>query len=188
MKLALEGGLTSITARRVAAEVGVAQGLVSHYFGSVDELLAATFEYAAANEREQTNALLPDSPLERLRAMLTLLGSHDHDPIALLWLDAWRESARRPALQRVVVRAMEHDIAELGAIITQGKAAGIFPDAGPHSAMRILALVDGFSASAAVRAGIAGSDLDYEDVLDFVLRTAERELGLPSGALDPAES
>lgn len=188
MKLAIEGGLASITARRVAAEVGVAQGLVSHYFGSVDELLASTFEHAAAIDRAEMSAQLSGTPIDQLRTMLVLLGSHDRDPIALLWLDAWRESARRPAVQRVVVRAMEHDLADLGAIIVQGKAAGFFPAAEAHSAMRILALVDGFSSSAAVRAGIAGSDLDYEDVFDFVLRTSERELGLSVGSLDPGES
>lgn len=185
LKLALDGGLTSISARRVAAEVGVAQGLVSHYFRSVDELLAATFAHAAQTDQERINAQLADTPLERLRMMLALLGAHDRDPIALLWIDAWRESARRPAVQRVVVSAMERDITDLGAIIAEGKAIGAFPSAGSHSAMRILALIDGFAASAAVRAGIAGSNLDYEDVFDFVLRTAEHELGLAAGVLDP---
>ncbi|MCM3658656.1 TetR family transcriptional regulator [Agromyces mediolanus] len=185
VKLAREGGLTSITARRLAAEVGVAQGLVTHYFGTVDELLAAAFAFAAdAERRELAERVAGDGPLEQLRGLLAAYGAHERDPAALLWLDAWRESARRPAVRDAVVRQMEQDLAELDELVGVGVAAGVFPAAGPHSAMRILALVDGLAANAAVRTGLADSPLDYADVFDFVLRTAETELGLEPGLLD----
>jgi hypothetical protein len=45
----------------------------------------------------------------------------EHDAAALLWLDAWRECPRRPALQREVVRQMEVDLTD---ILDRGIGAG----------------------------------------------------------------
>lgn len=182
-RLALSEGLTKITARRVAAGVGVAQGLVTHYFGSVDELLAAAFERFAERERAALGGVDPAEPLAHMRHLLSAYVSNDRDAAALLWLDAWRESATRPAVRAAVVRQMERDVSDFNAIISRGIATGVFPAASSKTAMRILALIDALSANAAVRTGIAESTLDYENVADFVLSTAERELGLADGAL-----
>ncbi len=183
VRIALDEGLTKITARRVAAGAGVAQGLVTHYFHSVDELLAATFEWVAERERDALEAHASSDPVEHLRRLLAYYVSQDRDAAALLWLDAWRESATRPAVRAAVIRQMERDVADFDAIISTGLAAGVFPRATHKSAMRILAMLDGLSANAAVRAGLAESALDYANVTDFVLSTAERELGLSEGAL-----
>lgn len=185
MNLALTSGLTSITARRVAADVGVAQGLVTHYFRSVDELLAGAFEYAVEKDRSGLLDRLPEGPLERIRVMIAHYCSQERDAISLLWLDAWRESVRRPLMQQAVIRQMERDLTEWGAVIVEGKDRGIFPAAGEKSAMRILSLIDGLAANAAVRAGVSGSTLDYVDAFEFVTHTSELELGLPRGILAP---
>ncbi|GLU88026.1 TetR family transcriptional regulator [Agromyces sp. NBRC 114283] len=184
--LAFEDGLGKVTARRVAARVGVAQGLVTHYFGSIDELLAAAFERAAEAERDALDPRPSGDPVADMRRVLGFYVSHDRDPSALLWLDAWRESAHRPAVRQAVVRQMEGDVADLDAIIEAGIASGDFPDASAKTSMRIIALVDGLAANAAVRAGLDEPTIDYANVTDFVFSTSERELGLPPGALRPA--
>ena len=63
-----------------------------------------------------------------------------------LWLDAWSEAARRPALQRVS-RALNREWQALvGAIIDEGVAAGEFTtDNSDASAWRLLSLIDGLA-------------------------------------------
>ena len=57
-----------MTAKRVATELGVFPGLVSHYFATADELVATAFAHAAADEREQIfgRAQRADRPVERM--------------------------------------------------------------------------------------------------------------------------
>ena len=55
--IAVAEGLDRVTAKRVAAELGVFPGLVSHYFATADELVATAFAHAAASEREQNFGL-----------------------------------------------------------------------------------------------------------------------------------
>jgi AcrR family transcriptional regulator len=87
-----------VTAKRVAAELGVFSGLVSHYFATADELVATAFAHAAANEREQIfgRAVLADRPVDRMRRLLNAWLHRDRDPVSLLWLDGWQASRRRP--------------------------------------------------------------------------------------------
>jgi len=57
----------------------------------------------------------------------------------------------------------------------------VFGVADPRrAAMRIMALIDGFSVQAAMR-----SQIVYDAVRDLVFETVARELGLPPGALRP---
>jgi len=183
VELAFEDGLGRVTARRIAARVDVAQGLVTHYFKSVDGILAAVFEFVAERERDTVDALATGDPLETFRRQLSFYVSPDRDPAALLWLDAWRESAHRPILRQAVIRQMELDVADLTSLIATGRARGAFPDSSESSAMRILALLDGLAANAAVRAGLSEPILDYANATSFIISTIERELGAPPGAL-----
>lgn len=183
--LAGEDGLARITARRIASRSGVAQGLVTHYFGTIDALMAAAFERVAERDRPDWGGQAATEPLEQLRVLLSYSLSRERDPEALLWLDAWRESAHRPALREAVVRQMEMDIQELDAIVRRGKEMGQFPRASSESAMRILALIDGLAANAAVRASLQDSLLNYENAIEFVYAVIEQELGVSAGTLGP---
>jgi BetI-type transcriptional repressor, C-terminal len=109
----------------------------------------------------------------------------DHDSAALLWLDAWRESPRRPALQREVIRQMENDLADLTDVLSRGVAAGEFTtDDCARAAMRILAMIDGMFAQSAICTLMTGTTLLNYPVTEMLLRTAEQELGLATGTLD----
>jgi AcrR family transcriptional regulator len=181
--IAVAEGLDRVTAKRVAAELGVFPGLVSHYFATADELVATAFAHAAANEREEIfgRAVLADRPVDRMRRLLGSWLHQDRDPVSLLWLDAWQASRRRPALLAEVGRQMNADLERLSAVIADGIAAGDFPVSDPaEPALQILSLIDGLSVQAATR-----QTLDYAPVRAMVLATAERLLAVGPGTLAP---
>ena len=62
-------GLAATTVRDVAEEMDVSPGLVHHYFDSMDDLLATTFERAAEEGLAQTRAAMAvvDAPPAKLR-------------------------------------------------------------------------------------------------------------------------
>jgi len=179
--IAVAEGLDRVTAKRVAAELGVFPGLVSHYFATADELVATAFAHAAATEREQIfgHAALARRPVDRMRRLLNAWLHQDRDPVSLLWLDAWQASRRRPALMAEVGRQMNADLDRLSAVIADGITVGDFPVERPgEPALQILSLIDGLSVQAATR-----ETLDYTAVRAMVIATTERLLALPPGTL-----
>ena len=180
-RIALSEGLDQVTLRSIAEELGVVGSLVSHYFPSVDELLAEAFAGAAGAERDDIFAAVDeaDTPLAGLRRLLLRLVDDERDEISTLWIDAWHGGRRRPALNEEVGRQTEAWIVRLSALIEAGEQAGEFHTDNPRrSAARIMAVVDGLSVSATMRGTI-----DYETVEQLVFVIAESELGLARGAL-----
>lgn len=191
-RLAMSEGLGQLTAKKVADEVKVYPGLVTHYFKTSDQLIAAAFAAAVDGRRTRLGdtSSNPADALERLRTFLDEATDPSDDAYALLWLDAWRESTRRPALQNQVVEQMETDIGNLTNILEMGCEKGqlVSPDCAA-SAMRILALIDGTFAQSAVRTALSTtSAINYPIVTDMVFRHTEAELGLPPGMLRPNRS
>jgi AcrR family transcriptional regulator len=179
--IAVSEGLDKVTAKHVAETLGVFPGLVTHYFATADELVAAAFAHAAAAEREEIfcQAAQAGYPVDQVRRLLAAWLHKDRDPVSLLWLDAWQASRRRPALLDEVARQMNADLDRLSALIEGGIASRDFPVRGARDiALRILSLVDGLSVQAATRA-----TLDYTVVRAMVISTTESLLGLGSGAL-----
>jgi AcrR family transcriptional regulator len=180
-RIAVGEGLERVTAKRVAEELGVVPGLVNHYFSAVDDLVAAAFGFASRLERSEiyADAGSAGSPLERLRRVLADLLNPQRDAVSLLWLDAWQASRRRPALLSEVIVQMDEDAAELSRLVAAGVAAGEFASDDPYvSAVRIMALVDGYGVQAAAR-----SRSDSSIVATFARRATESELGLPPSVL-----
>lgn len=179
--VAVGEGLERVTAKRVAEELGVVPGLVNHYFGSVDDLVAAAFGHAAEAERAVVYGAVSAGagPIDELNSLLAAFLQPDRDLVSLLWLDAWQASRRRPALLAEVVRQMEADTTQLSMLIRRGIESGHFVTVDAAStALRIMALIDGLSIQAATRAQI-----DYSVVADLVLSTIQSELGLAPGEL-----
>jgi len=179
--LASDEGLESLTLRRVADQLGVYPGLVSHYFQTVDELVVAAFRHAVTVESDELYAAVANAPtpLDRLRLLLALLVSRERDGVSLLWLDAWSAFRHRPVLAGEVTRLMAIDKQRLGDLIRDGVTAGQFTAADPSSAAsRIYSVIDGLSVLAAV-----GAELDHAAVRELVFSNAERELELRAGAL-----
>lgn len=181
--LASAEGLESLTLRRVADELGVYPGLVSHYFQTVDELVVAAFRHAVTTESDECHATAAaePTPLDRMRRLLAVLASPERTGVSLLWLDAWSAHRHRPALAGEVGRQMAVDHERLAELVRAGVAAGQFRAADPAAAaVRIMAAVDGLAVQAAV-----GPEFDHAAVRDLVFTNAERELSVESGALHP---
>jgi len=180
--VAVRKGLASTTVRDVAAEMGTSSGLIHHYFDSMDEVLALAFERVASQDLESSARLMTqaDAPLAALRAFFRTYTPADKDWAFQLWLDAWAEAARRPALQATSRRLNLGWQGLLASTIRAGVADGSFQCADPDgAAWRILSLLDGL----ALQVVAHGTTVSRADVVAWSTAYAEVELGLARGAL-----
>lgn len=175
-------GLASTTVRDVAGEMGTSSGLIHHYFTSMDEVLAAAFEVVASQDLGLSARLMAEasSPVDALRVFFRTYTPSDKDWAFQLWLDAWAEAARRPAVQATSRRLNLEWQGLLERTITDGVRSGAFDSADPGSAAwRILSLLDGL----ALQVVAHGTTISREDVVAWSTAAAERELGLAAGTL-----
>lgn len=183
----LKDGIGALTLRHLALQLGVAPGLVNHYFPEIEALAAEAFAriaegevaalFAAATGMPETGA--PD-PVAQIARLVTDLLDPQRRPVSLLWLDAWQASRNRPRLRAAVITAMDlwHD--RLCALITDGGFAAPDPAA---AATRILALIDGLSIQAVMdEPGVQGPAKTGHAILrGMVIDGVERELGIRLG-------
>ncbi|CCK25251.1 hypothetical protein BN159_0872 [Streptomyces davaonensis JCM 4913] len=178
----LTEGLECITLRRIADELAVRPGLISHYFPAVDDLVAEAYGTAAGSELDD---LLPadaadTTPTLRLARFFALAGGGSYDDISRLWLNARHLSRYRPTLRdRVAVQeAAWRD--RLEGVIREGVERGEFRTDDPMlTAIRILVVLDGLG----MLVNSADTGEDPPEIRLMPAMTAERELGLPPGAL-----
>ena len=182
LAVAQRKGLAATTVRDVAAEMGSSSGLIHHYFDSMDDVLAAAFERVAGRELAETESILAaaGSPQAALEAFLDSYAPVDEDWSFQLWLDAWAEAARRPALRSASGRL---NLAWAGLVekaIRDGVASGDFRCEDPNgAAWRILSIIDGLALQVVAHRTI----VDRQDMLAWAAGAAERELGLAAGTL-----
>ena len=175
-------GLASTTVRDVAAEMGTSSGLIHHYFASMDEVLAAAFELVATQDLELSERLMTEAStrVEALRVFFLTYTPADKDWAFQLWLDAWAEAARRPAIQATSRRLNLAWQALLERTIRAGVRSGAFECRDPKgAAWRILSLLDGL----ALQVVAHGTTISRGDVVAWSTAAAERELGLAAGTL-----
>lgn len=183
VRVAVVKGLASTTVRDVAAEMGTSSGLIHHYFDSMDAVLAAAFERVARQDLAISEAQMAaaPSPTAALRSFFATYTPADKDWAFQLWLDAWAEAARRPAVQATSRRLNLAWQGLLEATIRGGVGTGAFRCPDPAAAAwRILSLLDGL----ALQVVAHGTTLSRGDVVRWSTAAAERELGLPAGSLD----
>jgi len=179
LAVAREQGLGATTVRDVAARMSTSSGLVHHYFDSMDDVLAAAFEQAASGDLERARAAIAATgPAGRqLRAFIESYAPAQSDWTMQLWLDAWSEAARRPALQRVSRRLNREWQALVRAIIERGVEAGEFATADPEAAAwRILSVLDGLALQVVAHDALITRD----DVIRWTTEAATRELTPPT--------
>jgi AcrR family transcriptional regulator len=178
----LRKGMAATTVRDVAERMGSSSGLIHHYFESMDALLAAAFERAAGEDLDGTRAAVEagTDALTRLRNFFAGYARAEQDWAFQLWLDAWAEAARRPALRETSRRINVAWQQLLAGTIRDGVAAGQLACADPEAtAWRILSLLDGLALqTVAHRVAVERSH-----VVAWSTAYAESELGLPAGAL-----
>ena len=182
LAVALRKGLASTTVRDVAAEMGTSSGLVHHYFGSMDDVLAAAFARAAERDLQQSAGAMQgaSTPPAALTQFFLTYAPVDGDWAFQLWLDAWAEAARRPALQATTRRLNLEWVALLQATIEDGVGVGAFRCRDPRgAAWRIVSLLDGL----ALQLVAHGTTLRRSEVVAWATEAAERELALEPGTL-----
>jgi AcrR family transcriptional regulator len=182
LAVARRKGLAATTVRDVAAEMGSSSGLIHHYFETMDDVVAAAFERVAGDDLEQTEVLLDEAgdPTSVVRAFLSSYAPVGEDWAFQLWLDAWAEAARRPALREVSGRLNLAWAAMLERAIRDGVRDGVFRSDDPAgAAWRILSLVDGLALQVVAHQTI----VDRADMLAWAASATERELQLPPGSL-----
>lgn len=179
-------GIGGTTVRDVAAELGTSSGLIHHYYASMDDLLAEAFELIARADLADVLAAVDRGrdPIEKLAIFFDTYdrGMRDGtgDSGLQIWLDAWSEAARRPALRRTSRRLNEEWQRALAGIIGAGVKSGDMASDDPGaSAWRILSLLDGLMLQVVAH----GDVVSREQVDAWSRASAERELGLRSGAL-----
>jgi AcrR family transcriptional regulator len=176
-------GLAATTVRDVADEMGSSSGLIHHYFATMEDVLAAAFERVAAADLEATARAVAAAP-DPTSAMVAFFRSYaraDADWAFQLWLDAWAEAARRPAIQSTSRRLNLAWQALLERTIRSGVEAGTFVCDDPAAAAwRIMSLLDGLALQLVAHDGL----IQRSTMLAWVARAAEREVGLDRGTLD----
>ena len=181
LAVARRQGLGGITVRDLGDEMGTSSGLIHHYFESMDAVLAAAFEQAASADidRARTAITAGTDAAEQLDAFIQSYAPAQSDWTMQLWLDAWSEAARRPALQEVSRRlnrewqGIVRDIIERG--VAEGRFASDEPDA---AAWRLLSVLDGLALQVVAHDALITRD----DVVAWTRAAAQRELQIVSAA------
>lgn len=179
LAVARRQGLGATTVRDVAAEMGTSSGLVHHYFASMDEVLAAAFEHAASGDLGKARAAIAAAgdAEAQLDAFIESYAPAQGDWTMQLWLDAWAEAARRPALQAVSRRLNREWQALVREVIEGGLSAGAFTADDPEaSAWRLLSVLDGLTLQVVAHDAL----ITRHEVVAWARTAAARELGLPA--------
>ncbi len=137
--LIAEGGTRSMTLARVGAAAGYSRGIVTHQFGSREELLARAARYA------QAGLPAPETELRGLDRLLLVvrayLGELRHlGPMTRAFLQMWAEAvAAEPALREVFVERDEHFRALLAGYVAEGLDNGnVRPGTDPDATAGLL--------------------------------------------------
>jgi AcrR family transcriptional regulator len=175
LAVARRKGLGATTVRDVATEMGTSSGLIHHYFESMDDVLATAFEQAAGVDltaaREAITVEL--SAATQLDAFIESYAPAQSDWTMQLWLDAWAEASRRPALQRVSRRLNRDWQALVRGIIERGVASGEFATDDPDAAAwRLLSVLDGLALQVVAHDAL----ITRNDVVAWTRAAAHREL------------
>ncbi|NGO73006.1 TetR/AcrR family transcriptional regulator [Streptomyces boncukensis] len=180
-RVAISEGLEAITLRRIGELLDIRPGLVSHYFPAVEDLVAEAFGNAATAELD---GLLPPgqrtgTPSQHLTRFFAQATGEAYDAISRLWINARHLSRYRPVLRERVAEQEAAWRERLADVIRAGAERGEFrTDDAYVTAVQILVVIDGLAAHANT-----GTDSTVPRVTRMAAATAERELGLPDGAL-----
>lgn len=178
--LARAAGLSAVTLRAVATEIGVAPALVAHYVPSMDALVGDTFAAIVGDELAEVEELAAGrgSASDALAAVLASLLDEGRAEVTRIWVQSWSLGGRNDVLAGRVREQMDAWRTFLSGVIERGLAAGEFRcDDALGIAGQILGMVDGLNAHSLV------AWQDASERTRLLLRSVEAMLDLPPGEL-----
>ena len=117
--------------------------LIRHYFAGRDELVAAAFDHAVTAELASDEQLL--AGLDPIAALAAWFSTTPEDHY-LVWIDAWSEAPRNPALAAALERHHRDCERILADVIRRAVAAGAASSTDVDADSRMLtALADGYN-------------------------------------------
>jgi AcrR family transcriptional regulator len=141
-------GISGLYIRHVAEEAGVSRALVSYYFPTRDQLLAAALEYAESRAIDEIERRITSGPApQRLEAML-LLEIDDSPVVRDNWV-IWGELTEAAVFEQSFNALLETWILKwnesVATVIREGQAEGTVPAeiSADDAAERLTSLVDG---------------------------------------------
>ena len=155
VEMAAAEGLSAVTLRRVAADLGVTPGLVSHYFSSAEQLITAAFRSAAVADLAEARSRIDAAPtaLAKMDALMDYVLDDSSDDASALWLDAWSLGRRNPALATEANDLTDEWLICIADIVRAGMRDGEFAvDDVDVAARRLLTMIDGLGAQKVIRA------------------------------------
>jgi AcrR family transcriptional regulator len=168
-------GLSAVTLRRVATDLGVTPGLVSHYFSAAEQLIAAAFRTAAVADlaEARTRVEAAQSPTAKIDALMNYVLDDVSEEASALWLDAWSLGRRNPTLAAEATALTEDWLEFIGDVVSEGARSGDFnvPDVAV-TARRLLILIDGLGAQKVIR------DAPTDEIKHIARSYVSSELGL----------
>ena len=139
-------GYASLTARKIAAEAGMALGHVSYHFATMDDLMAAAYALASDDLRQSATILLAAqaSPLDRLDAFLKagFTDSFLTQAHLRMRIDLWSAALGHPAIADTERALYDRYRAELVTLLTAITAPDKARDV-PLVSDMIMATLDG---------------------------------------------
>jgi AcrR family transcriptional regulator len=167
-------GLSEVTLRRVATDLGVTPGLVSHYFSSAEQLIAAAFRTAAAGDLNEARSRVDaaTTPTAKISALMDYVLDDVSEDASALWLDAWSLGRRNPTLAAEAATLTDDWLEFIGAIVRTGARSGEFVVTDVEaSARRLLVVIDGLGTQKVIR------DAATDDVKHIARAYVATELG-----------
>lgn len=173
----LKDGFDAMTTRRVAAEMGAANGIIHHHFKTASELKCAAFlDYEAAARKAFIEMRPRLTPTAALKLFVSDHTDDARDSGMWFWAQAWRAAQADTALASAYAEAVSGWHRLLCDIIADGNAGGEFRTHAHAEtiAWRILGLGIGLSSMAVLPVPL----LSPTAVRALMIRTVADDLGV----------